>query len=195
MKDNNIQKRINKGIVIIVLLSLSLLFTSTVLALSVVNVDNNVFTTALLNIKIGGYNNDGSSFFYDKPMIDENDVLVPEEPLVKEFFVQNIDGKDNEKAWLRVYFDKAEGNENIEVKLIDTNFEDEIVLYEGIVKNYTKDNVIPTLLVSNEEHKLRMEIIYPLDEEESYTSGELLSFDIHADAIQYKNNENGEVVE
>lgn len=186
--------KLNKGIVAIIALSICLVFTSVVLALSTIPVDNNIFKTGLIHIMLGGVDEDGSEYYFDDThkLITENEYLFePGITVEKKFFIENKGGIKGYDVYYKIYFENVSGklDDQLEITLKDA---DDNVLYNGIARDFTKEvsltsfNSLSTVIGSN-KHYLTISFHYP-EECGNIGQGEILQFDLVAKAVQTKNN-------
>ena len=193
----NTERKLKSGIAIIVLLSISLIFTSTVLAMSVLPIPNNVFKTGFINIKLGGINGDKEYYFDDDhKLISENEYLFePGITVEKKFFIENVAGNKGYDVYYKIYFDNIKGEL---ADQIDICLKDDLdnVLYNGKASDFTKNNVISpdrALSVLDKQNKHYFSICFHYPEEcGNVGQGKILEFDLCARAVQTKNNPNRE---
>ena len=194
---SNTEKKLKIGIVVIVLLSICLIFTSTVLAMSTLSIGNNIFKTGMISIKLGGINN-GEEYYFDDShkLITENEFLFePGITVEKKFFIENVAGNKGWDVYYKIYFDNIEGElaNEIEVCLKD---EYENVYFNGKAKDFVKNNVITaekalSVVDNYNKHYYIISFHYP-EECGNVGQGKILEFDLCAKAVQTKNNPNRE---
>ena len=195
--NSNTEKKLKSGVIVIVLLSLCLVFTSTVLAMSTLPIGDNIFKTGLISIKLGGVNGN-KEYYFDKnhKLITEDEYLFEPGSIVeKKFFIENIAGNKGYDVYYKIYFDNIKGKLANE---IDICLKDEkgFVYFNGKAKDFVKNKVKTannTLSVLNNHNKHYYTISFHYPEEcGNVGQGKILEFDLCAKAVQTKNNPNRE---
>lgn len=168
-------KKLNAGIITVILLSICLCITTFALVYTTVFVDNNLFMTGIVKINL----NDG------KPVIEEYEYLFePGMTVKKDFFIENHSTWD---VYYKIYFKNIEGGLadvlEIEVKDGDTS------LFKGKMSELTRESVgaADDILHLNERRDLTIFFHFP-EEAGNEAQNLYLAFDISADAVQTKNN-------
>ncbi len=172
-------KKLTLSVGIIILLSICLAITTCALVLSMVSVENNIFNTGKVKINL----NDG------KPVIESKEfIFEPGMTVKKDFLVKNESTCD---IYYKLYFQNVKGGlaDILEVKICDG----ERVLFEGTTNTLTKENVVAAddTLRLNETRKLQIYFYFP-EESGNEAQNLFLNFDMAADAVQTKNNQNKE---
>ena len=194
---SNTEKKFKIGIIIIGLLSMCLIFTSTVLAMSTLPIGDNIFKTGLINIKLGGTNGDSEYYFDDNhKLITENEYLFePGITVEKKFFIENVGGNKGYDVYYKIYFDNIEGElaNEIDVCLKD---EHDNEYFNGKAKDFIRGNVLTanntlSVLHNHNKHYYTISFHYP-EECGNAGKGKALAFDLCARAVQTKNNPNKE---
>lgn len=194
---SNTEKKFKVGIIIIGLLSMCLIFTSTVLAMSTLPIGDNIFKTGLINIKLGGINGDNEYYFDDNhKLITENEYLFePGITIEKKFFIENVSGNKGYDVYYKIYFDNIDGElaNEIDVSLKDEN---SVEYFNGKAKDFVEDNVLTaerslSVLNNHNKHYYTISFHYP-EECGNVGQGKALAFDLCARAVQTKNNPNKE---
>ena len=176
-KPTKTAKKLTASIIIVVVLAICLCITTFALIYSTVAVDNNLFQTGTVKINL----NDG------KPVIEEHEFLFePGMTVEKEFFLENQSTWD---VYYKLYFDNVEGGL---ADLLDVTIRHgDTVLFRGKACDLTKDKVgaADDILRLNERRELTISFHFP--EEAGNEAQKLyLAFDLSADAVQTKNNQN-----
>ncbi len=174
MNNGKTSKQLKKSIVLILLLSLCLCFTSAALVYSVVVVEDNVFATGTVKINL----NDGKS------VIKENEFLFePGMTVKKEFFIENQSTCD---VYYKLYFNNVDGGlaDVLQIKICDG----QEVLLSGTPKELGRKEVLPTddVLSLGEKKELQIYFYFPSNIDNGSQNSHL-SFDLSADAVQTKN--------
>ncbi len=167
--------KLTTGIALIIVLSFCLCITTFALAYATITVENNLFTTATMQINL----NDG------RPIIEENEFLFePGMTVKKDFFLENQSSID---VYYKIYFEDLEGGlANFLWVTIKAGDE---VLYDGMARNLTRDKAKAAETALSASRKQDMEIYFYLPTEiGNAAQGKDLSFKLAADAVQTKNN-------
>lgn len=176
MKDKGrTKKKLNAGIISIVLLSVALCLVTFALGYQTVAVEGNRFQMGSIKINL----NDGKS------IINEHEYLFePGMTVEKEFFIEN---KSTWDVYYKLYFKNVEGG-LADVLNVDILYGDKR-LFSGTMRNLTRENVgaADDILKLNERRTLKVRFHYP-ESAGNDTKNQLLSFDLCADAVQTKNN-------
>lgn len=173
--DSKTLKKLNAGIIAIVILSLCLCITTFALVYATVYVENNLFATGIVNINL----NDG------KPVIEKYNT-EPGATEVRYFFIENHSTWD---VYYKIYFKNITGEL---ANVLDVQiFEDETntLIFSGKMTDLTRDKVgAADDILRLGEHK-NFKIVFHFPEEAGNEAQNLdLTFDIAADAVQTKNN-------
>ncbi len=160
---------------VIILLVVCLTVTTYALVLSMVSVENNVFTTGTISINL----NNG------EPIVDEAGLLLePGMTVKRDFFLAN---NSSCEVYYRLYFKDVKGN-LADVLRIEIRDGDK-VLYKGTPSSLTLSNISAAddMLGVNEKRELQM-YLHMEESTSNAAQGMSLSFDLVADAVQAKNN-------
>lgn len=187
-KKDNLARRLLINMLIAIILAICLCITSVALVLSTVTVSNNIFSTA--TFEIGLYNADD---VLGGPIITKDDgfLFEPGMTVKKKFSLHNSGTVD---AYFRIYFDDIDGAlaDILQVRITDAD-DNEIYPWRTMsemVKKNTKaaDKTLESL------EKLELYIWFHMPEEATNLDKASLSltFDMCADAVQKKNNDNKE---
>lgn len=177
MANTNTEKKLTKGIMVIIVLACCLCITTFALVWANLTVENSLFHTGSVSINL----NDGEAVIHENEFLFEPGMLVE-----KEFFIEN----DSTCAiYYKLYLDDVVGGlaDVLEIKILDGDK----VLYQGVAKDLTKDEVIAAddMLQIKEKRNLKITFYYPQNTGND-GQGLDLSFTICADATQTKNNPN-----
>jgi hypothetical protein len=167
--------KLTTGIALVIVLSFCLCVTTFALAYATITVENNLFTTATMQINL----NDG------KPVIEENEFLFePGMTVKKDFFLEN---QSSIEVYYKIYFEDLEGGlANFLQVTIKAGDE---VLYDGTARNLTRDKVEAAKNTLPAGKKQDMEIYFYFPPEIGNAAQGLdLSFKLAADAVQTQNN-------
>lgn len=169
-------KRLTASLLLVLLLSCCLCITTYALVTVSVDLKDNYFKTGKIEINL----NDG------KPVIQENEFkFEPGMTVVKDFFVEN---KSTWAVWYKLYFTATDGDlkDILEITIKDGD----TVLCQGTASELgKKDAVFQTgKLELNEKKDLTIMFYYPKDDGNE-GQGKTLSFELCAEAVQTKNNE------
>lgn len=175
MKSSKIMKKMNNGIMSIVILSVCLCITTFALVYEILSVKNNLFHTGVVELNL----NDG------KPIIEEYEFLFePGMTVEKDFFIEN---ESTWSVYYRIYMDEISGGlaDVLEVTVRDGEKE----LYSGTAKDLTKEKVLAAddQLEMKERKTLTISFYFP-KEKGNGTQQQDLSFKLCAEATQTKNN-------
>lgn len=185
------------GVIVIIFLSLCLVFTSTVLALSVLPIDNNILKTGVIDIELG-VTKDGRDYILgeENKLISEDEYLFePGITVEKKFFIQN-GGKDyNWEVYYKIYFANVKGElaDELEITLKDENGN---TYFSGRASEFVEENTEKVLtfkepLEKGGRHYYIISFHYP-ENGSNIGQGKILEFDFCAKAVQSKNNPKGE---
>lgn len=191
---SSVKSKLNYKILAIVLLSIGLLFTSTVLALSTIAVNNNIFKTDFINIKLGWVDKNKEAHYFDKDnkLINENEFLFePGISVEKNFFIEN---KSSDSVFYKIYFDNVSGSleDELVITVKDSNGD---IYYKGTPRNFVNNSELKVakdpLEPNNNRHYYTISFHYP-EECGNRGQGQVLEFDFCAKAVQTRNNTNRE---
>ena len=190
---SNTERKLKIGVITIVLLSMCLIFTSTVLAMSTLPIGDNIFKSGLISIKLGGIDGEKEYYFDNEhKLITENEYLFePGITVEKKFFIENVAGNKGYDVYYKIYFDNIEGElaNQIDICLTDDSSN---IIYKGKASDFVKDNVITGLkplsvFKNHNKHYYTISFHYP-EECGNIGQGKILEFDLCARAVQTKNN-------
>ncbi len=169
------EKKLIISIAIAILLALCLCFSTFALVYEAVFVENNIFTTGMVDINL----NDGKTIIND-----ENFLVEPGRTAQKQFFIEN---NSTWEVYYKIYFDDIEGY--LAQVLIATIQEGDTVLYRDTVQNLTRTKVLAAenALKIGERRNLTITFEYPVTAGNA-GQGQYLAFSLCADAVQTKNN-------
>ena len=204
---NSVSRKLNISVLIITVLSLCLVFTSVVLALSVAEVPNNIFTTGIIKIELGGVIRDDQGVIEEEYVFDENNVLInpdtekypnqtsylfePGMRVEKEFYVANVAGEKGWDVYYKLFFKNIRGKLANEIMIILTD-ENGTELFNDVASRFIEDNANTydkplSAIKGNNKHYYKIMFYYPEDSN-NVGQGEALEFDFCAMAVQTKNN-------
>ncbi len=171
-----IDNKLNKSLIIVVILLIGLSISTFALIYSRTSVNNNTFVTGGVEINI----NDG------KPIIQENEYLFePGMTVKKDFFIVN---NSSTSVYYKLYFDNVVGDlkDVLEVTIKD---EDGKTLYSSIMSKMNEKDVkaYDDVLQVNQRKNLSIYFYYP-SSNGNKTQGSSLSFNLCLKATQTKNN-------
>ena len=172
-----ISQKLTGGIAILIILSLCLCLTTFALVFSTVMIEDNIFTTGIVKINL----ND------EKPVVEDGDlVFEPGATVVKEFFVEN---KSTCEVYYKIYFDNVSGGLS-DVLAITIKDGDEIIA-NGKASELKKNAVqsATDALDIGEKRTLTISFYFPR-EAGNEAQTQFMQFDLHASAVQTKNNPN-----
>ena len=171
------EKKLKKGIAIIIILAICLCITTIALIYSAVSVTDHTFTTGLVKINL----NDNIPIISEREFIFEPGMTVK-----KNFFVKNESSSD---AYYKVYFENVQGG-LADVLIITIKYGDN-VLFQGTASELTAANVVPVdeILHIGERHNLTIFFEFP-EKNGNDAQDSFLYFDACAKAVQTKNNPN-----
>lgn len=194
---SSVNKKLNIKIVIIIVLSILLLFNSTVLAFSTLPIENNIFKTGIIDIRLGGVKDNLEEYIYDNEhkLISDNEYLFePGITVEKKFFIENCAGDKGWDVYYKIYFDNVKGKLADEL-IISLKDLDGNIYFEGKPIEFVEDNVLsfdrPLSAQGINKHYYIISFYYP-KECGNVKQGEILEFDFCAKAVQTKNNTNRE---
>ncbi len=172
-------KRLTASLISLIVMAVCLAITTFAIVYSMVSVDSNLFSTGSLKINL----NDGV------PIITEGDCLVePGATVQREFFIENL---STDPVFYRFYFKNVTGGlaDVLIVKICDGDK----VLVEGKPNEITQKNVpaAEEALGIGEKKVYQISFYFPT-ESGNVTKNKTLEFDLAADAVQTKNNNNRE---
>lgn len=176
---NKTARKIRAGIITIILLSICLAVTTFALVYSIVEVDDNVFVTGSVRINL----NDG------KPVIEENEfIFEPGVTVEKTFFLENESTCD---VYYRLYLENIEGGL---AGVLDVTIKDgDTVIASGKASELVRENAKAADDILKMGERKELTIIFHFPEDAGNASqGLYLYFDLSADAVQTKNNPDGE---
>lgn len=173
----NIEKKLTGSIMVIVILACCLCVTTFALVWANLTVENSLFHTGSVEINL----NDGEAVIHENEFLFEPGMLVE-----KEFFIKN---DSTCSVYYKLYLDDVRGGlaDVLEIKILDGDK----ILYQGVAKDLTKDEVVAAddMLQIKEKRNLKITFYYP-KEKGNDGQGLDLSFTIGVDATQTKNNPN-----
>lgn len=181
MKNKNgiTSKKITYTFISIFLLIICTCVTTFALVHEKIVIEDNYFVTGDIKLNL----NDG------KPVINEDTLFIePGMTIKRDFFLENISDND---AYFRIYFDNVSGELsevlNVEIK------EDNKVLFTGKVVDLSRDNLEASdeILKANERKDLQLTIYFPKESGNKYQDNKL-QFNLVAEGVQVKNNDNKE---
>lgn len=177
MSENETSKKLTVSVIILIILSVALCITTFALVWATVSADNNMFHTGIVKINL----NDG------KPIIEEHELLFePGITVKKDFFIEN---QSTDDVYYKLYFGDIDGllADVLEITIMDGDR----ILYHGLIKELTKQNVgvVDEALKVNEKKNLTVCFHFPENVGNS-AQNLYLSFSMNADAVQTKNNPN-----
>ena len=148
--------------VTVVALSICLCITTSALVLSIVSIDDHLFSTGGIDIDLNG----------GKPVIEEHEfIFEPGMTLVKDFYIEN---KSTWDVYYKIYFDDISGglSDVLEIKI-----RDERKICAGKPSKLTRQMVSSAddILSLNEKRNLKIELNYP-EESLNSTQGLTLAF-------------------
>lgn len=170
-----ISKKLTGGIAVIIILSVCLCVTTFALVFSTVMIEDNIFTTGIVKINL----ND------EKPVVEDGDlVFEPGATVEKEFFIEN---KSTCDVYYKIYFDNVSGGLS-DVLVVTIKDGDEIIA-KGSAAELGKKAVRAASeeLKIGEKRTLTVSFHYP-NEAGNETQSQFMQFDMHASAVQTKNN-------
>lgn len=202
---NNTNKKLNRDIVIIVLLILALITSSVVLALSVADIPNNIINTGIVDIEIGGYENnntDGDVFYYSynnrqlRKLINDEDRFEPGYTARKVFFVENIDKHEDSEGvsddiYVKVYFKNVSGLLENQLVITLNDLSSGECVFKGVASDFVRNNdsISVVRIKKAEKHNMELLIHYPEACGNEGQGKNLLSFDFCAEAVQTRHND------
>ncbi len=177
MQKNKTARSLTASVLIILALSICLCITTFALVLSMVSVEDNIFSTGTVKINL----NDS------KPIIEEHEfIFEPGMTVKKEFFIENESSCD---VYYKLYFQNVEGGlaDILQIKICDNDK----ILFEGTPRtlNLKNSQAADDILKLNERREFQIFFYFPTDAGNE-AQGLNLSFDLAADAVQTKNNPN-----
>lgn len=170
------EKRLLRGMIVVVVLTLCLCATTFALVRSSISVRYDRFQTGYVRINL----NDG------EPVIREYEFLFePGMTVEKDFFIENQSTAD---VYYRLYFNNVDGGLADVLQISIRN--DEKTLYQGSVMQLTRTApAADDVLQINERRDLTISFTFPADAG-NRAQNMTLTFDLCADAVQTKNNPN-----
>ena len=174
MKKLNLSAKLTVSIIILVILSICLCITTFALTYSIITVENNMFQTGYVSINL----ND------QKPIIEENEfVFEPGMTVKKDFFIKNTGSCS---VYYKLYFENVKGD--LADKILISISSGDKVLYSGTARELN-ENILAAddILEINERRELTVKFTFPEDVGNE-AMAQNLSFDLHAKAVQTKNN-------
>lgn len=185
--DKKTERRLTRGILVIILLALCLCITSYALVLATVRVEQNFFQTGTVELNL----NDG------QPVI-QADFFEPGATLKKDFFLRN---ESTDSVYYKLYFDNVSGGladviqvtitERVDDGIRPEQIPPEKILYSGIASQLTeaKLSTADDDLEIAETKYFSIFFHFPAKAGNSAQNW-ILEFDLCADAVQTKNNPN-----
>ncbi len=173
------ERRLTASVIAIIVLSICLAFTTVALVYSTVSVEGSFFSTGRVSIDLNG----------GKSVINEDEfIFEPGMTVYKDFYIENTGTCD---VYYKIYFSNVSGGlaDFLEIEITDG---DEL-LYSGTPSELGRADVAAAddILRLGERRELRIYFRFPSDSDNS-AQDLFLSFDLAADAVQVKNNENKE---
>ena len=165
--------------IIIIFLTMCLCITTLALYFSKVLVDDNFFQTGTVEINLNG----------GQAIIEEHEFLFePGMRIKRDFFIEN---KGSTGVYYKLYFNHIEGGLSDVLEI--TVYSDNQVIYSGTASEFTKQNVAPVneTLKVNQIQNFIIDFYYPKIAGND-TQNHSLTFELCADAVQTKNNQNRE---
>lgn len=173
MRDINTSKKLTIGIIVLILLSIALFITTTALVYSMLSESDALFESARVEIDLNG----------GLPIIDETG-FAPGMTIEKEFFIKNNGSAD---VYYKLFFDNLKGDlvDLVEITILDKDK----VLYEGSAKELSEALVgtVSDPLLRGDKKILTARFYLP-DDVGNSAQEQLFNFDLHAIAVQTKNN-------
>ncbi|MBQ7700566.1 MAG: hypothetical protein IJT49_09525 [Clostridia bacterium] len=169
------QKRMYGSIAAIIALAICLVLTTFALVYATVSVEENLFRTGRVKINL----NDG------EPIIREDEFLFePGMTVKKNIFIENESTWD---VYYKLYFSNVEGGL---ADVLQITVEDgDKVLYSGTMNELSKDKALPVNDPLTVMERKTLTVVFHFPEEKGNATQALyLKFDMHADAVQTKNN-------
>ena len=183
--NKNTERRLRRGILVIILLAICLCVTSYALVFATVRVEQNFFQTGTVELNL----NDGKS-------IIQEDFFEPGATLKKDFVLRN---ESSDSVYYKLYFDHVSGGlaDIIQVTITErvadgTRLEQvspEQILYSGIAAQLTRAKVAAAddNLEIGETKDFSIFFRFPSGAGNS-AQDLTLAFDLCADAVQTRNN-------
>lgn len=165
-------------IAMVVILILAMTVVTYGYAMSVLRVDDNAFTTGLIDIDLNG----------GLPVVADLKDIEPGATYVREFYIRN-NSTDEGGVYYKLYFEDISG---IMANILDITIADRDsgeVLLSGKMNDLTEDRVLAfdDILEMGETRWFTVSFHYPIDGDNRGMGTELL-FSLSADAVQTKNN-------
>lgn len=187
-KKDRTGKKLTAGLITIMILACCLCFTTYALVYSEVMVEDNIFHTG--TVKINLLDSEGNNLV-DNTIIDKNSyIFEPGMRVEKPFWIENVGTAD---CYYRIFFDDVKGelSKILQVRIIvpaDATREEKI-LYEGLAADLTRDSVYTDKLEVSTSQEIKISFYFP-PSAGNYYQNRQMSFNICAQAVQIKNNEN-----
>lgn len=174
MKKLNLSRKLTASIIILIVLSICLCITTFALTYSIITVENNMFKTGYVSINL----NNGA------PVVKDNElVFAPGMTVEKDFFIENA---GTCSIFYKLYFKNVSGD--LANKVIITISNSATPLYSGTAYELNeKVLAAEDILDIDERRDLTLSFTFPKDVGNE-AMAKSLSFDLHAKAVQTKNN-------
>lgn len=176
-KSSKAAKKLNGGIITIIILAIALCIVTFALVYSSVSVENNLFHTGEVKINL----NDG------KPVIREDEFkFEPGMTVKKNFFIENDSTWD---VYYKLYLDDISGGLS---DVLDISIKDgKKTLYEGTANELGKTDSIAADDILKMHQRKTLTVVFHFPENAGNEAQNLkLSFNMCAEATQTKNNPN-----
>ncbi len=190
---NQTERRLIVSIITVILLALCLGISTFALVQVTISVENNVFTTGIIGIRIYNDQNVESG-----PIVTENDALIfePGAVLIKSFYLKNTGSID---VYYRLYIE-AKSDVLADDIQVTISLQDGCVLYQGLMSELTRKNATAAfdkdagaydILASGDRRDLTVSFKV-LEGAGNDAQEQSLEFDLCVDATQVKNNDDRE---
>lgn len=175
----NVKQKMGQSLFGVCVLLLMLGLTTYALVMSFVEVKNHEFLTGTVDIEL----NDGQPVF-----TSQDALLQPNAQIEKEFMIEN---KGTADVYYRLYIDNMEGL--LKDALYFKVYEGTNLLFEGDSDDLSRKTacVSQRPLMVGESRQLKA-LVYMKKESGNQKQNQQMTFNFHADAVQVKNNPNGE---
>lgn len=178
MKKSKLFYKLTLRLSMVVLLIIAMTVVTYAYAMNVLRVDNNTFTTGLIDIDLNG----GMS------IVTDIDKIEPGATFVRDFYLRN-NSTDVGGVYYKLYFEDITG---MLATILDIEIRDRDsgeLLVSGKMSEITAENVeaFDNVLELGETKWFTISFHYP-EEEGNRGMGTELSFTLSADAVQTKNN-------
>lgn len=181
-------RKLTAGLITIMLLACCLCFTTYALVYSEVMVEDNIFHTG--TVKINLLDSEGNNLV-NNTIIDQNSyIFEPGMRVEKPFWIENVGTAD---CYYRIFFDNVKGDLanilQVRITVPADATRPEKILYEGLAIDLTKDAVYTDKLEVYKSQEIKISFYFPSSAGNAYQNKQM-SFNICAQAVQIKNNEN-----